>query len=84
MKKQKTTHKERVEKIKAFASKNRAFVIFAVLICVYLIGNAVMPGEKPKQEVAQTEIVQQQEPEHWRFTGSTSGCWQSAAAFARS
>ena len=67
MKQHKTTHKERVERVKQFAARNKTFVVIAVLVCVYLIGGILKPKDTPQQEQTQTEIVQQQEPEHWRF-----------------
>lgn len=67
MKQRKPSHQKRVVAIKHFVTQNKAFVIIAALLCVYLIGGILKPKDAPKQEHTQTEIVQQQEPEHWRF-----------------
>lgn len=61
--------KERIEKIKQFTAKNRLFILLAIVCCFYLLGTTLFGKEQepPQQDQTQTEIVQQQEPEHWRF-----------------
>ena len=61
--------KERIEKVKKFTAKNRLFILLAIVCCFYLLGTTIFgkETEPPKQDQTQAEIVQQQEPEHWRF-----------------
>lgn len=70
--KQKQKHQERVRNVKRFASKNKLFLVIAVILCLYLIGNAI-PKEQATYSIeessAQTETIEQvqQEDTHWRF-----------------
>lgn len=71
----KEKHHQRVEKVKSYTEKNKMFVIIAIGIILFLIGNSIYTSinEVPDNGVSQSETstveeeVTEDEPLQWRF-----------------
>lgn len=70
----KVTHKERVERIREYSSKNKLFVIIAAAIILFLIcGNFI--GNEPKEQNTDKSVTNESKEDatsndytpHWRF-----------------
>lgn len=75
MSKFKENHRQRVEKVKSYTEKNKLFVIIAIGIILFLIGNSIYTSinEVPDNGISQSETitaeeeVTEDEPLQWRF-----------------
>lgn len=76
----KESHQKRVEGVKRFVSKNKLFVVIAVITVCYLLINFIINKNNntetsiPKTSVSQSETVEEAEESedsadkaHWRF-----------------
>jgi hypothetical protein len=66
------SHKQRVQRVKVYAGKNKIFTVFAIIAVLFLVGNFLLKKDStpPEKETEQTEIVEAQtqtQSPTWRF-----------------
>lgn len=67
----KSSHKERAEKVRSYASKNIVFIVAAILIVVFLIvsgvSNRSQESDAAEQSAVSTEVADSKTEQGWRF-----------------
>lgn len=67
----KSSHKERAEKVRSYASKNIVFIVAAILIIIFLIvsgvSNRTQEPDATEQSTVSTEVADTKTEQGWRF-----------------
>lgn len=69
----KTTHKERVSKVRSFVSRNKVFTVIAMIVVVWLLGNFLFSKVNHDSDVdtnsntTQSEMEETEETPKWQF-----------------